>query len=204
LRFTRIGATLSDLSHIENRRGVKVLGLFGFELIREFEVIIDIRRNELQLYRIDARGNRKYSAAPEFNYDVSQKIEEYRNIVFVAGTIGGKILRFCLDTGAETNAIDRKSHKSVLETVSIERKTNLSGAGSVRSEVLFGTMNDFRIGERQIKNMNTIITSLDALSEAYGKKTDGMLGYDFLINGPVRINFVKRQLDMQLLNSEQR
>lgn len=108
------------------------------------------------------------------------------------------------DTGAETNVIDRYSPKTVLETFTIERSTSLSGASSARAEVLVGTMNDFRLGNNQFRNMQTIITSLNTMSEAYGIEMDGMLGYDFFISGTICINFFKKQFDIQINRKEQR
>jgi len=203
LRYSKVPALLSNLSHIENRYGVKVLGLFGFQLIRGYEIVIDLHRNELQLYRIDNKGNRVPPLNDTFNSDHLQKIEDDGNIVFIRGTVGGKALRFCLDTGAETNAIDRHSSGQVLQTISVRSKTNLSGAGASKTEVLVGTMNDFRIGESVMRNMTTVITNLDALEEAYNQPMDGILGYDFLMKGPVCINFVKDQFLMKITDKEQ-
>jgi predicted aspartyl protease len=203
LRFSGVQAKLSDLSHIENRRGIKVLGLIGFGLLRNYEVVIDAVNNELLLYRIDSKGERA-SESNLFRSDHTQKFVEINNIVFVSGQVDGKVLRFCLDTGAETNVIDRYSPKTVLETFTIERSTGLSGASSARAEVLVGTMNDFRLGNNQFRDMKTIITSLNTMSEAYGIETDGMLGYDFFISGTICINFIKRQFDIQINRKEQR
>lgn len=203
LSFSNMPASLADLGHIENRRGVKVLGLMGFDMIRDFEIIIDVNHNQLQLFRIDNKGNRKSTQQTEFRSDHSQKIEFVKNVLFLTANVGGKVLKFCLDTGAETNAISDHSSKSVLSTVSIERKSNLRGSGSTSAEVYFGTMKELKIGEHSLRNMETVITSLDALSEAYGVNIDGMLGYNFLSRGVICINFVKRQMDIQFIKKEE-
>jgi predicted aspartyl protease len=202
LTFTNIPASLADLGHIENRRGIKVLGLIGFEYLRDFEIVIDASNNELQLHRIDSRGNRISETVRSFQPDITQPFEVVKNIVFLKGTIGGKMLRFCLDTGAETNVISSHSSKTVLSTISIDRKSNLSGAGQNSVEVLFGIMNDFNFGGHQLKNMEAIITHLDALNEAYGVQIDGMLGYNFLAKGAICINFTKKQFGMKFLKTE--
>lgn len=202
LTFTNIPASLADLGHIENRRGVKVLGLIGFEYFRDFEIVIDASNNELQLHRIDSRGKRISETVMGFQPDITQSFEMVKNIVFLKGTIGGKMLRFCLDTGAETNVISSHSSKAVLNTISLDRKSNLSGAGQRSVEVLFGIMNDFNFGGHQLKDMETIITHLDALNEAYGVQIDGMLGYNFLTKGIICINFTKKQLGMKFLKAE--
>lgn len=202
LSFNKMPASLVDLGHIENRRGVKVLGLMGFDMIKDFEIVIDVTNNQLQLFRIDNKGIRKSNSHAEFKGDHTQKIEFAKNILFLNATVGGKLLKFCLDTGAETNAISDHSPKSVLNTVSIERRSSLRGAGSSTSEVYFGIMKELKMGDYSLKNMETIITGLESLSEAYGVTIDGMLGYNFLSKGVICINFVKRQMDIQFIKKE--
>jgi hypothetical protein len=58
-------------------------------------------------------------------------------------------------------------------------------------------MNDFTIGNKKFPVMEMIVTNLDPLSESYGTKTDGMLGYDFLRQGIVCINFVSKQFGIR-------
>jgi hypothetical protein len=168
------------------------------------EIIIDAKNNELKLYRIDKAGNRTNTASNTFQPDHTQKIGSTNNILFIEGKIGGKKLNFCFDTGAETNVISSYSNKSVLNTLTITRRSGLSGSGSSGSEVLFGRMNDFTIGDRQIPDMETIVTNLDALSEAYGTKIDGMLGYNFIEQGTLCINFVKKQFGIRFKKGEEK
>jgi predicted aspartyl protease len=194
LLYSNVPADVSDLGHIENRRGVKVLGLFGVSMLKGLEMVIDINRNELRLYRLDKSGNRVSSRNNEFRADVTEKIEFYHNILFVKARIGGKILDFCLDTGAESNVLNSYASKKVLSTVTILRRSDLMGVGSGEAEVLLGKLNDFEMGAHSIPNMQTIIASLDALSAAYGYPVDGMLGYDFFEKGEICINLVKNEL----------
>lgn len=202
LRYTNTTVLLSNLSHLENRYGVKVLGLFGLSLIKDFEIVIDIRSNELRIYRIDKKGNRTSVSDNSFRGDYSQKIGESENIVFICGTVAGKTMKFCLDTGAETNAVDLTCPEKVLQTISVKSSAKLSGAGTLKSEVLVGKLDEIKLGNYSLRNMTTIITRLDALENAYGQLMDGVLGYDFLVKGPVCINFIKMQLDMKIIKEE--
>jgi predicted aspartyl protease len=195
-------ASLANLGHIENRRGFKVLGLFGFEKLKNFEVIIDFNNNELRLNPVNKMGNRTDFAATAFRPDCTQKIEISSGIVFVKGAIGGKTLRFCLDTGAETNAISSDAPKSVLTTITITRTMKLSGAGSGSSEVIYGKMNDFMLGDTSLPGMQTIITYLDHLNRAYGLHIDGVLGYDFLMKGTFCINFATKQMGISFIKTK--
>ncbi len=197
LTYQKLNADLVNLGHIENRRGVKILGLVGFSMMKNLEIIIDSENNELRLYKLDKSGNRISLTNSVLKTDHTQKIEGNSNILFLKGTIAGKSLNFCFDTGAETNTISSDANKNILSTLTITRRMELKGAGTAKSEVLFGRMNDFSIGEKQITGMETIVTSLFAMSEAYNTRIDGMLGYSFLEQGTVSINFVKKQFGIQ-------
>jgi predicted aspartyl protease len=202
LQFKRIIADMTNLGHIENRRGGKILGLFGFSLIKDFEIVFKPSQNQLQLFRVNKEGNRLCSSG-EFLFDYRCKFEVNNSILFLRTIFHGKSLRFCLDTGAETNVIDRHAPKNLINSISITRRTTLHGVGSTTSEVLFGTMSDFQLGDIKFSNMETIITNLDALSEAYDTKIDGMLGYSFLSKGIICINFVKREFSISMNKADQ-
>ena len=204
LMYKKLNADLANLGHIENRRNDKILGLIGFSMLRSLEIVIDPINNELKLFRIDKAGNRLNSNRPRFKADYSQKIEGNSNILFLKGTISGKVLNFCFDTGAETNVICSDCNKKIMSTLTITRRTSLKGAGAAGAEVFYGRMNEFSIGNQQIPNMQTIITNLDALSESYGTHIDGILGNSFMKQGIVCINFVNKQFGIRFTKGEEK
>lgn len=197
LTYQRMRADVANLGHIENKRGVKILGLVGFGMMKNVEIVLDASQSELRLYKVDKEGKRTTSKSTGIKSDYTQPIEGNGNILFLKGMIAGKNLNFCFDTGAETNAISSDANKTVLSTLTITRRIELKGAGNAKSEVLFGRMNDFTMGGKKISDMETIVTNLRSLNEAYNTTIDGMLGYNFLEQGVVTINFVKRQFDIQ-------
>jgi predicted aspartyl protease len=201
LKYRKAGANMANLGHIENRRGVKVLGLFGFELMSQYEIQIDYAHNQLRLYPTDKKGE-LLNPSVHFKADYTQKIEENRNIMFIKGSIDGRLLRFCFDTGAETNVLSTDLPKSVLQTVSITRTSKLRGAGSSYTEVIYGRMNEFVFGDSTFTGMQTVITYLDHLNESYGTTINGMLGFDFISKGTFCINFVKKQMGIAYLKTE--
>jgi predicted aspartyl protease len=202
LSYENITADVADLGHIENRRGIKIFGLFGLSLIKDFEVVIDINHNELHLYRLDKSGNRVNPAAGAFKADLVRKVAEYHNVLFIKAKIGGKTLDFCLDTGAESNVLNSDASKKVLSTVTILRRSDLNGVGPGESEVLFGMLNDFTLGEKQVPDMQAIITNLDAMSSSYGFPVDGMLGFDFFEKGEICINLVKQEMKISFIKGD--
>lgn len=198
LYYKDIYADITDLGHIENRRGVKILGLFGLNMITSFEVTFDANNNELQLNRVDKQGKRLNTNFPDTKYDFTQTIFTQHNIMVIKGKIGDKMLNFCLDTGAESNVLSNAVSKKVMNTVTISRRSSMGGAGAATQEVLYGTMNEFEFGKYQFGDMQTVVTNLDAMCDSYGCNIDGMLGYDFWQKGVFRINFEKNEISFSL------
>jgi predicted aspartyl protease len=194
LSYSGVSADVIPLGHLENRRGVKILGLFGMSLMKNMEMVLDVRNNQLQLFRLDRNGLRSGAPASTVKHDLLQKIDLFHNVMFVKATIGGKVLDFCLDTGAESNVLSIDANKKVLETVTITRRSELSGCGPRCGDVLYGTLNDFTLGLRKISPMATIVCSLESMSQKYSYPIDGMLGFDFFAQGRVDINLVKKEM----------
>lgn len=197
LFFENLPADLNDLGHIENHRGIKILGLLGVSLFTSFEMVIDVNKSVLYLHRVDKNG-----LVPESEKIVTSEptlaipFKLIRNTITVDVIVGGKKLVFCVDTGAEANALSNRLPDKILETFQVSKRMVLVGTGGAQTEVLLGTVDDMIIGNRSFKNMYAAITRLDGLGEAYGRSIDGILGSNFLVKGIISINFVKKELRM--------
>jgi len=199
ITYANLDADLINLGEIENVRGIKVLGLLGLNLFKGFEMEIDVRNNVLKLYRTDEEGN-CIRPASAFDCEILQPIRVFDNTIFTDCYIAGKKLRFGFDTGAETNALNSRVNKTILSTITISGRRSLSGAGDGNVEILFGRLNDFKMADNTILGMQTLITNLDGISDVYGTQIDGMLGFDFLSKGVVKINCKKKTLKLCLFD----
>lgn len=202
LYYLRQTADMADLGHIENQRGAKILGLFGFDMIKAFEIEIDFGNNQLRLHRTDKKGTRLHDQSLRFEGDCSLPILGRRDVVIVEGEIEGRKLQFCIDTGAETNALSSRADDEVLNQVTITRRSTLRGAGSSRKEVLFGSLGNLIVGSRKFGSLDVVITPLNHLSEVYGTRIDGMLGFSFLEHCVVCINLKKKEVAFKFLDNE--
>lgn len=199
LVYRKVTAEMTSLGHIEDRRGIKILGLAGFGLFRKYEIIFDPLQSELSLYRVDRSGKRISSASVPFKTDYQQKISVSGDVIFLRAMVGGKMLSFCFDTAAETNVISSGAHRAVMETITILRRASLKGAGASTSEVMMGKMNDFTIGNHKIPGMETVISNLFSLNEVYNTTIDGVLGYSFFRYGVINVNFAGNQVGIRFM-----
>lgn len=202
LFFEDINADAMDLGHIENARNIKVLGFFGLSLLADYESAIDLRNSVLELYRLDNSGSRILKPNKESSLDIIIPTRTSGGVIFFDAFINDRKLTLCLDSGAEANVLSIHLPDKVLSTVDIFRRSTLRGAGTQQVEVLYGAMSDFSIGKIKVRDMNTIITNLNALGNAYAVRIDGMLGCDFLEKGVFYLNLRQNTLGIRFYKDE--
>lgn len=197
-QYTNITADLTDLGNIENARGIKVLGLIGIEILQDFEVIIDYDSNLIHMHRINRKN------ASSYRHDMLKDESQYRVIPFslmenrivIEAFINDKKIKLLLDSGAESALLNSKLPNKVFEMISITGRTQISGIGSKKADVLRGSMKNLQIGDLSITDLPVMIANLEksCLSSAYNSCVDGVLSLEYLSIKRIGINFVTKKL----------
>lgn len=196
VHYQKVEADRINLGHIENSKGIKILGLIGVQLFKRFEMILDYEKNLIYLHLITKKEGSSYrsemlsdsSAYDEFQIDLMEdKLITYAEMA-------GKKLIFVIDTGAESNVLDSRLPNKVFENVDITRRILLTGSGNKKVEALYGNMKNMRLGKLDVANLPVLVTNLEKMCFSYNKCLDGMLGFDFLSMHKIGFNFVKRKM----------
>lgn len=192
----RIEADLVNLGHIENSKGVKILGLIGMQLLRNYEMIVDYEKNLVHLYSIGRKESNSY------RHEILKDTAAYRTMpveivsdrLILRANIGGKKLRLIIDSGAEINILDSRLPDYVFEQVSITNRTLLNGVGSAKVEALQGNLSGMMVEGQPLETMPVLITNLEKSCFANGGCADGVIGFDILTAKKIGFNFVKRKM----------
>lgn len=196
VRYFKLEADRINLGHIENSKGIKILGLLGMQLFKKFEIIIDYENSVIYMHLVTKKDGRNYKS--ELLKDTSQYVETaidfIENKLITYAYSAGKKLSFVLDTGAESNLIDSRLPDKVLDGVTVSRRIFITGTGSARVEALSGSMNMIKIGDYDVNHLPVIVTNLEKLCYAYNRCLDGMLGFDFFSKQKIGFNFKKRKM----------
>ena len=196
LTYDNMQADLTNLGNIENSKGVKILGLLGFELFKDCEMIIDYEKNLIYLHRIKRKEASVYQN--EMLNDVSAytttPIDITDNRIIVNSQIATKNLKFVIDCAAESNILDSRLPDKVFNDVSIIRCVILNGIGDKKVEALYGNVKSVHIGEQNISNLPFLITNLEYTCFGGSGCINGVLGFDFLSQHKIGFNFVKRKM----------
>jgi hypothetical protein len=194
--YTRVNADVTNLGNIENSKGVKILGLLGVALFKQFEMVIDYEQRVIYLHRIDKKEAASYQS--EMLQDTSTysivDIETADNRIVTRTTMAGKKLRLMIDCGAESNLLDSRLPNKIFENVSITGRVILLGSSNEKIEALAGDMKNMQIGNSNISSLPVLITNLDKTCISAESCIDGILGFDFLSLHKIGFNFVKRKM----------
>ena len=186
--FKKQWADVIDLSHIERKRQVKILGLLGVELFKDERIEIDLRKKELRLFR-NTGSSKPYDAVKENKTDgrVTLPIRFNGDLITLEASIDNRRLKIAFDTGSETLLLDKNIvTRYGIKTRLLAIKSLLSTDGTKR-EVRISQLQEIQIGVR-LKQIQTMVTDLKTL-KTYGLGVDGLIGFDLLNSGVVSIDF---------------
>lgn len=193
--FFNLMADKVQLSHLENAKGIPIMGLLGYQLFRRFELLIDFEAEMIYLYRAPVAGPVEGIAAlrqPGVWHTAALRITGSKVLAQVLW--GRKKLNFVLDTGAESNVLDNRLPRQLMEQVTITRRVALVGSGQQKVEAWYGRVPALQIGNCLVQQPEVLLTSLSQLSEAYGYSIDGMLGNALLAQQRLGISFIHHTL----------
>lgn len=197
LVVTDVAAELIDFTHIENSKKTDLVGLIGYAVFEDYEVLFDYEASVLVLVRIDKNG-KQFEPLPQWEYKPlgSSPVQTTGHIAVVWLKFGSRQeKKFALDSGAEQNLLSNTCGKRFLtENFEIRRRVKLRGTGNQSLEVLSGLLQNASLDTFHFKPMATLLTNLNEINDAYETDVDGILGYEFLSQRPVSINHRKRRI----------
>ena len=194
--FKQQTADVIDLSHIEKKRNVKILGLLGVNLFRGVELEIDLRSHVLQIFKIDKEGNRLYQKLLSSNSSlISMPFKYSGSLIELQAEINNQSYRIAFDTGSETLLLDKNLVvRDNIHTSLVSHQSLLSTDGS-KSGIEIRQLENIKIG-LNLKKVTTLTTDFNRF-RSHGLNVDGLIGYDLMASGIVTINFKNRILQIQ-------
>ena len=198
LHYDRLAADVTDLSAIENGRGIKILGLLGTRLFSKLAITVDVRKGVLYIHKLDEKGNIPEAEKIITKPDLKTGFKFLNDVIFLRGTANGQKTWFAFDTGAETNLIDYNRNKKLVQTMHVIDRKVLTGIGGSSYQVINAEFDRLVIENIIFEHDKALVTDLEKMGSAYGYSVDAMLGYDFYSRGIFTINFVKKEFEMYI------
>lgn len=184
-----------DLSHIETAKKIKVLGIIGYSILKDYEVFIDLYLNQMTLTKIDRLGNRLTDEVYLEKITDSIQFTLINHTIILNTVVNDQNLRMGLDTAAEFNQINKNVNRKALKYFIPTKNLTLVGAGDKEIEVLAGKLHRVKLTDDiYFGPMYTVLTNLGKMNEVFGTNLDGILGYEFFKQKRTIINYKKHLL----------
>jgi hypothetical protein len=197
LQVVKLKADVVDLSHIEKAKNIDLVGIIGYDVFKDYQVLFDYDASLLVLVRTDSKGNLMEELAGwEYQPLSSFPVNVVGHVATIRLNFGLKTAKtFALDSGAEQNLLSSSSGSRFLkENFEIRKRVKLRGAGAESIEVLSGVLKNALLDSIALTPMFTLMTDLSEINAVYETAVDGILGYEFFVQQPFSINYKKQRL----------
>lgn len=134
-------------------------------------------------------GNTVFGQSLRVPFDFSQ------SEIGIEATVNGEPLFILLDTGVDPSAIDL--HRAEALHLKIDRNAGgqVSGFGKTEQPTAFPTtIQGFAISGHKFGNFDALASDFSALSAKYGRQVDAFIGYSFLRDKIILIDYPGRTL----------
>ncbi len=195
ISYKSLDADMISLGHIEDRKGIKILGLIGVSLFKDCEMIIDYETSLIHLHRItrQERATYKNKMLDSAKYTVLN-FEMIDNKMIAGIKLGERKMKFFLDSGAESNVLDSRLPNKVFENMTITGRTKVIGASNKTVEALYGNLSNMKVGGQPLAALPFVITNLENACISEVCCIDGILGINFFSVHKVGFNFSKGEM----------
>ncbi|WP_373495063.1 hypothetical protein [Aquiflexum sp.] len=190
----QVFAIVTDFSALEKTSGLELFGVIGNSIFKNCELVLDYTFKELTIYQLNKRGNR---LSPKNIHQIPLDTLPFtlgNGVPFIEVLANGKRLKMSVDSGASANVMDIQEIDQNSSTKRVAQQS-LASFGpkevSVKSQIIENLM----VGNLLCPPMKTLYVNLDHFNKSQsGIKVSGILGYEFLSNFRVAINFRKKEI----------
>ena len=178
-----------DLSHIGSTIGAKIDGDLGYNFLNCFHITIDYQNCEIRFddsKRVEFLGSAKAELPLRLAHPA-------KPLILVDAYLNRQgPFQFAIDTGTSTTAITPELGKKFGVIASPIGQATTGGA---QVEVAAGVVRSFALGAAKVDKMTVVVADFFAmLSNAVGTNLDGIVGYNFLRNYKVVIDYPREVL----------
>jgi predicted aspartyl protease len=179
-----------DLSQIGETVKAKIYGDLGYNFLKHFRIIINYREREI---RLENPKRMDYFRVPARTQIPMRLANPAKPLILVDAHANGRgPFQFAIDTGTSTTVI---APQLAQEVGLASRPVGAGRTGGGQIAVTGGTLDTFMIGGLKVDKMAVVVADFFAtLSNAVGAKLDGIVGYNFLRNYNVMIDYPNETL----------
>ena len=180
-----------DISHLEKTYKRKVLGVIGYQVFSDREILVNART--MQIVILDGQKNYLRRFAEPIT---TTGFDRQGHLPVIEARAGDKTYFFGFDSGCTANLLDEKLLDQLPEGAyrMLDQKQLLGFSGEPQDVMVIST-SAFQLEYLPAKDTEYLVTSLAHL-EASDIHVSGLLGYSFFKNLTFSINYATNQLNI--------
>jgi len=185
IKLSDVDVGIVDLATMGKTIGAKIDGDLGYNFLKHFRVSIDYRDCEIRLD--DPKRVESFSQSAKTEIPIRLASPAKPLILVDVHANGRGPFQFAIDTGTSTTAIAPELAKQLgVESSPVGPGTT----GGAPVDFSAGSLQSFQLGGAKIDNMAVVVADFfTMLNAAVGAKLDGIVGYNFLRNYKVVIDY---------------
>jgi predicted aspartyl protease len=185
VKLDDVDVGIVDLGNIAKTIGTKIDGDVGYNFLKHFRITIDYHNCEIRFdepRRIERLGRSSKTEVPMRLASLAKPL-----LLVQVHANGHGPFQFAIDSGTSTTAIAPELAQQLgLEGSPVGPLTT----GGSQVNVTAGTLESFQVGRARIDDLVVVVADFfSMLSQAVGARLDGIIGYNFLRNFRVVIDY---------------
>lgn len=185
-----------DLSALEQKTNLQILGIIGYQQLKKYELLFNYEKKTIHFFLLNRRGERLSDIFyPELAAAIKIPFRWKGHMPVIPITRGTTKLYFGIDSGAGINLITRDKEHYLTENNPYVTHVNILNLGKKSVKAQRKVLEEGIIDFYTLLPMKTLACKLSTINHRLaGKKIDGIIGYEFLRQQKVSINFNKKQI----------
>lgn len=184
-----VEAMITPLEKIELLIDEKIMGYIGYELLRKKEVLFDYHAQTITLYALDRKGNRKNDTALNKAEKDTFHLHANSFMPYITVLVGESKLKFAIDSGAGINLLRSKSLKEIADNFIEQGSRQIAGFNGQQQTCSYGKLMESEVDAFAIPSMDFVLSEMRAFNRSLPRRLDGLLGYEFLHQHSISINY---------------
>ncbi len=188
-------AEVLPLEHLETIKGMPILGLLGGRMLRNYMLWIDYAQKLIWLEKDGEHWETSFFPLHSRESLETQSFRFKNGSPSIEVELGKASYLFSLDTGAETNVIHSKYQTAFAPFFNLERQKVLTSFTKKTDRITSTLIYDMKVKGMECQPMiSTFLDLSDWNTSTKGPKVAGILGYEFLHQFRICIDFKSRIL----------
>lgn len=195
LELRQFDAITLDLEHLSKAHKKTVAGLIGYELLQDHTLLLDYQQQQMHLldYSVNTAIHQPAVRLP-FILDGHLPVVEIN--------IGGKTMRLGIDTGSASNILDQSWQEVLALWGPAMPMEEIQGLDQSVKRVDATLVEGLPVGHLEV-DTKFLLLDLSHLRAGSDLPLDGLLGYKFLANFKVAIDYPNQEILFWPVASEQ-